>query len=119
MRNHSEHWHDPSSPSAGRIRLEGVSAKTVHAFCDAIEFAAYGDQPTAAETEALRRVLIEMSREAHANGVTPERMLVGLKKIWTVVCMREPAPDVFDPLWDAVVRIALDAYETTRPRAAG
>ena len=115
MRDGHESRQGQRAASTGRIQFEGVSQKTVHDFCDAIEFAVHSQQPTEAETATLKRVLAQMSREAHASGITAERMLIGLKKAWTTVCMREPSPDVFDPLWDAIVRMSLDAYEATRP----
>jgi hypothetical protein len=108
----SEAAHSSASPR--ELAISGVSSSAVGAFCDALEFIVYGQPATAEEMAALDRALTRVSEEALAAGVTPERMLIGLKKAWTTICNRLAAADVFDPLWQKVVDVALTAYEAHR-----
>jgi hypothetical protein len=67
---------------------------------------------------SLELSLAAIAREAHRLQITPERVLIQLKAEWTRVCHREPSPDMHDPLWNAVVRIALESYDRVRAAAA-
>jgi hypothetical protein len=90
--------------------MEGVSAGAVAAFCDAIEFGIHEELPTAGEIQALRMALRRIVMESQASGLTPERMLIGLKTVWIKVCHRHPAPDMHDATWHIVLRESLDAW---------
>jgi hypothetical protein len=87
-------------------------------FCAAIAYATDDRRPTARERVTLELVLGRIARVAHQSGVTPERVLIELKNDWTRVCHRDPSPDMHDPLWNAVVKMTLDAYERVRSSAA-
>ena len=107
-----DHAHSSATPSESAIA--GVSSSAIGAFCDALEFIVHDQAATAEEMSALTRTLRRVSEEALAAGVTPERMLIGLKKAWTTICNRASGADMFDPLWQKVVGVALTAYEAHR-----
>jgi len=96
--------------------MSGLSSSSIADFCDALEFIVYDQPATAEEMTALDRALRRVSEEALAAGVTPERMLIGLRKVWTTICNRAASADMFDPLWQKVVDVALTAYEAQRER---
>jgi hypothetical protein len=91
-----------------------LPAELIERFCEAIAYAKEDRGPTPPERESLQQSLVAIARAANRIGITPERVLIQLKSEWTRVCHREPSPDMHDPLWNAVVRIALDAYEQVR-----
>ena len=102
-----ESWNERYIPPR---EMPGVSAGAMAAFCDAIEFAIHGEPPTHGELGALRAALRRIAREAQATGVAVEKMLLGLKAVWTDVCGREPKPDMHDPAWHVVTRESVHAY---------
>ena len=108
----SEHANSSATPR--ELAISGVSSSALGAFCDSLEFIVYDQPATSEEMAALDRALRRVSEEALAAGVTPERMLIGLKKAWTTMCNRASAADMFDPLWQKVVDVALTAYEALR-----
>jgi hypothetical protein len=97
---------------------KGLSVELIERFCEAIVYARQDRRPTPHERVALELALGAIAREANRTGITPERVLIQLKREWIRVCHREPSPDMHDPLWNAVVRIALDSYERVRGAAA-
>lgn len=97
---------------------KGLAVELIKRFCDAIVYAKSDRGPTPRERAALELAIGEIAREANRTGITPERVLIQLKAEWVRVCHREPSPDMHDPLWNAVVRIALDSYERVRAAAA-
>jgi hypothetical protein len=90
----------------------------VERFCRAIGYARKDRRPTPHERVELELVLEAIARTAHNLAITPERVLIQLKVEWTRVCHRDPSPDMHDPLWSAVVRAALAAYERARREIA-
>jgi hypothetical protein len=90
--------------------IAGISTGAVAAFCDAIEFGVHAERPTEGELEALRAALRRIARESRASGLTAERMLIGLKAVWTRVCQRQPSPDMHDPAWHIVTRESVRAF---------
>jgi hypothetical protein len=105
----------PRDPDHAQFSIDGITAAAVARFCDAIEFGIYDNDPSHTEMLELQRALTAIAREAHAAGMPVERMLIGLKSVWTKVCGRQPAPDMHDRCWDIVLKTSLDAYEATRP----
>ena len=101
------------------VWIPGISAAAVVDFCDAVEFALYNTDATEADERTLRDALLAIAREAHQKGITAERVLIGLKAVWSKVCGHFPEPDVNDRRWGLVVRLALEGYERTRARNAG
>jgi hypothetical protein len=97
---------------------KGLPVELIERFCDAIVYAKHERRPTPHERVALELTIGEIAREAYRVGITPERILIQLKVEWVRVCHRDPSPDMHDPLWNAVVRIALDSYERVRAAAA-
>ena len=90
--------------------VEGISTGAIAAFCDAIEFGVHEELPSESEVMALRAALRRVVMEAQAAGLTPERMLIGLKNVWIRVCQRHPAPDMHDPTWQVVTQESLDVW---------
>jgi hypothetical protein len=97
---------------------KGLPVELIKKFCEAIAYAKDDRRPTPHERVSLELVLGSIAREANRLRITPEHVLIQLKSEWTRVCHREPSPDMHDPLWNAVVRIALDSYERVRAAAA-
>jgi hypothetical protein len=93
----------------------GISMATIDDFCAAIELVSQEDAPRRAANDRLASALRQLCSEAHAAGLTAERLLIGLKEVWIVACRRATMPDIFDPLWRRVVRTTLDSFEATRP----
>jgi hypothetical protein len=87
-------------------------------FCDTIAYSKDDRPPNAVERGALMDVLSLIVQFAHRHAVTPERVLIELKRGWVKVCHREASPDMHDPHWTHVVSLTLDVYERFRENAA-
>lgn len=87
-------------------------------FCAAIVYSKRDAAPDAEELEALNGVLADIASLAIRGNVTPERMVIELKKGWTQVCHRDPSPDMDDPGWTRFLPMALDAFERVREETA-
>lgn len=109
------HEAEPGGHSGPAANIPGISQRAIDAFCNALEFSVYDRWPTDSESVQLKFALLQLTREAHGVGMLPERVLLGLKGVWVAVCGHRVTPDTFDPAWHFVVRMALDAYESTRP----
>lgn len=122
MRGEREHRGEPERAQQrayADASMPGISPAAVVDFCDAVEFALYKAEATEADERTLRDALLAIAREAHQKGITAERVLIGLKAVWSKVCGHFPEPDVNDRRWGLVVRLALEGYERTRARNAG
>lgn len=103
----------------GDLSMPGISGRAVADFCDAVEFALYNAEATEADEQRLSDALLAIAREAHQKAMTAERVLIGLKAVWSKVCGHPPDPDVTDRRWGLIVRVALETYERSRPRHVG
>lgn len=86
-------------------------------FCAAIVYSKREGSPDDEELAALNSVLADIASLAIRGNVTPERMVLELKKGWIHVCHREPSPDMDDPEWTRLLPLALDAFERQRAEA--
>jgi hypothetical protein len=105
-------------PGRARTEIDGISLDNVNRFCDAIEFAAMRDDPTAGELDELRSVLRAIARVAHAEHQQAEHGLLSLRKAWACVCQVGRPPDMHDPSWHVIVREWLGAFELERASAS-
>jgi len=73
-----------------------------------VEQLRHPDAPTPEVTDGLRR----LAREAQANGVTPEELLVTFKQMWNSLAesMRAPSPDQSERIRQTLVTLCIKAY---------
>jgi hypothetical protein len=95
-----------------------VPGDLIFLFCEAIQYSKDDRSPDASEHSHLTSVLGTIAVHAHGNDLTPERVLIDLKKAWTRVCKRDPSPDMFDARWSQVVETFLEVYEERRHSVA-
>src|SRR6185503_16600979 len=92
-----------------RAQVSSLSESTMQELRSAlVEQLRHPDAPTPEVTDGLRR----LAREAQANGVTPEELLVTFKQMWNSLAesMRAPSPDQSERIRQTLVTLCIKAY---------